>query len=48
MEHKVAVTEVLKMQRLHELKEAAKTGGLSFLCLLWLAWTYVTTQRWLF
>jgi hypothetical protein len=36
------------MQRLHEMKEAAKTGGLSFLSLLWLVWLFLTSQRWLF
>ncbi len=36
------------MQRLHQMKEAAKKGGLSFLSLLWLAWLFAASQRWLF
>ena len=36
------------MKYLKALWEAAKTGGLSFLSLLWLLWGFVTTQRWLF
>jgi hypothetical protein len=33
VEHKTTITEVLKMQRLHAIWEAAKQGGLSFFIL---------------
>jgi len=35
------------MQRLKELMEAAKQGGLFFFLMLWMAWVFVSRQKWL-
>ncbi len=40
--------QVLKsLQALQALKEAAKTGGLFFVLMLWMAWLFLSRQKWL-
>ena len=36
------------MKHLNAFREAAKQGGLSFLLFLWMVWSFVSSQRWLF
>lgn len=35
------------LKSLYAIKEAAKTGGLFFLLILWMTWIFLSRQRWL-